>query len=79
MTTPVFQIVPSTQQYDWGKRGLSSKVAQFAAASKVGGFELDESKPYAEVRVVSENFGSACCIVLLTLMRIYSAVVDGNS
>ena len=51
-TTPVFKIIPTTQKYDWGKKGSSSKVAQFAAASKIPGFQLDESAPYAEVRVV---------------------------
>ncbi|KAF8075262.1 mannose-6-phosphate isomerase [Lyophyllum atratum] len=45
-TTPVFKIVPTTQQYDWGKIGTSAKVAQFAAAS---GFTIDSSAPYAEL------------------------------
>lgn len=48
-TTPVFKIAPTTQQYDWGKIGSSAKVAQFAAASKLPGFTIDESSPYAEV------------------------------
>lgn len=48
-TTPVFPIIPTTQQYDWGKVGLTSKVAQFASASKTPGFKLDEKAPYAEV------------------------------
>ncbi|EPQ59727.1 mannos-6-phosphate isomerase [Gloeophyllum trabeum ATCC 11539] len=48
-TDPVFKIIPATQKYDWGKVGLSSKVAQFAAASKIPGFTLDESAPYAEL------------------------------
>ena len=50
MTVPVFKVIPTTQQYDWGKIGLESKVAQFAAASKIPGFTLDEDAPYAEVR-----------------------------
>ncbi|GBE84244.1 Mannose-6-phosphate isomerase [Sparassis crispa] len=45
----VFKIVPTTQKYDWGKIGLSSKVAQYAAASKIPGFTLDEKAPYAEL------------------------------
>ncbi|KZT20634.1 mannose-6-phosphate isomerase [Neolentinus lepideus HHB14362 ss-1] len=48
-TAPIFRIVPTTQKYDWGKKGLASKVAQFAAASKIPGFELDENAPYAEL------------------------------
>ena len=49
MTTPVFQIVPTTQKYDWGKVGLKSKVAQFAHAARDPGFTLEENSPYAEV------------------------------
>ncbi len=48
-TAPVFQILPTTQKYDWGKLGLTSKVAQFAEAAKAPGFQLDEKAPYAEV------------------------------
>lgn len=46
----VFKIIPTTQKYDWGKIGLSSKVAQFAHTSKIPGFTLEEDKPYAEVQ-----------------------------
>ncbi|KAJ8497088.1 hypothetical protein ONZ45_g12204 [Pleurotus djamor] len=42
----VFKIVPTTQKYDWGKVGLSSKVAQLASAT---GAEIDEAAPYAEL------------------------------
>jgi len=49
MTVPVFKILPTTQKYDWGKIGNSSKVAQFAAASKIPGFTLDSHAPYAEL------------------------------
>ncbi|KAH9919481.1 mannose-6-phosphate isomerase [Epithele typhae] len=45
----VFKILPTTQQYDWGKIGLSSKVAQYAAGCKLPDFRLDESRPYAEL------------------------------
>lgn len=47
--TAVFKIIPTTQKYDWGKIGLSSKVAQYASACKLPGFTLDKSAPYAEV------------------------------
>lgn len=46
---PVFKITPTTQTYDWGKIGSTSKVAQFAAASKIPDFTLEEKTPYAEV------------------------------
>lgn len=51
----VFKIVPTTQKYDWGKIGLSSKVAQYAAAAKIPGFTLDEKAPYAEVHSPSPS------------------------
>ena len=47
--TAVFKIIPTTQKYDWGKIGLSSKVAQYATAAKLPGFTLDGNAPYAEV------------------------------
>ena len=47
---PVFKLIPTTQKYDWGKKGLESKVAQFAAAASVPGFALEHDAPYAEVR-----------------------------
>ncbi|KAI6046985.1 RmlC-like cupin domain-containing protein [Pisolithus marmoratus] len=46
--SPIFLIEPTIQQYDWGKTGNSSKVAQLAA-SAVPGFTLNESTPYAEL------------------------------
>ena len=55
--TAVFKLVPTTQKYDWGKIGLSSKVAQYAAAGKLPGFTLDEKAPYAEVSNVSASTG----------------------
>ncbi|KAH6880985.1 mannose-6-phosphate isomerase [Coprinopsis sp. MPI-PUGE-AT-0042] len=45
----ILKIIPATQQYDWGKRGREAKVAQFAEASKLPGFTLEEEKPYAEL------------------------------
>ncbi|KAF5379471.1 hypothetical protein D9615_006550 [Tricholomella constricta] len=48
-TSPVFKIAPTTQEYDWGKVGRSAKVAQFAAASKLPGFAINDSATYAEL------------------------------
>jgi hypothetical protein len=48
----VLKIIPTTQRYDWGKRGSKSKVAQLAVASKLPDFQLDENAPYAEVILV---------------------------
>ena len=46
----VFKIIPTTQQYDWGKQGQQSKVYQLALSSQIPGFQqLDEAKPYAEL------------------------------
>lgn len=49
MSAPVFKLKAAVQQYDWGKPGTTSKVAQFAAAADPS-FVLDEKAPYAEVR-----------------------------
>ncbi|KAF9465624.1 mannose-6-phosphate isomerase [Collybia nuda] len=48
-TQQVFKIIPTTQQYDWGKIGNSAKVAQFAVASRLPGFAINEKTPYAEL------------------------------
>jgi mannose-6-phosphate isomerase len=47
----VFRISGAYQNYDWGKRGLSSQVAQLASATDVAGkaVDVDEGKPYAEL------------------------------
>lgn len=47
----VFKIVPTVQQYGWGKIGTSSKVAVFAQSAGISEFRVDGSKPYAEVSV----------------------------
>ena len=45
----VLKIIPTVQQYDWGKLGSSSKVAVFAQSAGLSDFRVDETKPYAEV------------------------------
>lgn len=45
---PIFLITPTTQKYEWGKIGNSSKVAQLLK-SAAPDFVLDECTPYAEV------------------------------
>lgn len=44
----LFRIDCGYQNYDWGKIGSTSAVAQFAAASNPA-TKIDESKPYAEL------------------------------
>ncbi|EGO01492.1 hypothetical protein SERLA73DRAFT_176798 [Serpula lacrymans var. lacrymans S7.3] len=46
---PLFRIAPTTQGYDWGKLGNSSKVAQYASGAGIPDFTLKESAPYAEL------------------------------
>ncbi|OJA17482.1 hypothetical protein AZE42_03917 [Rhizopogon vesiculosus] len=46
---PVFRIIPTTQNYDWGKKGSDSKVAEFASGARIPGFTFNESAPYAEL------------------------------
>lgn len=43
----VYKLKCAVQNYDWGKVGSESKVAQFAQISK--DFEVQLDKPYAEV------------------------------
>jgi len=52
----VFKIVPTIQQYDWGKVGKKSKVA-FLATSGLPGFKLEEQAPYAEVWITLGSIG----------------------
>jgi len=51
LTLPIFKIIPTTQQYEWGKKGKASKVAQFAASSQLPGFAINDAQPYAEVPI----------------------------
>ncbi|CAG8513333.1 6871_t:CDS:2 [Ambispora gerdemannii] len=44
----VYQLKCAVQNYDWGKLGEESKVAQFAAKTP-DGFKIDKSKAYAEL------------------------------
>ncbi|KAG1753004.1 mannose-6-phosphate isomerase [Suillus lakei] len=46
---PVFRIIPTIQNYDWGKMGKDSKVAEFASGAGIRGFTLNQSVPYAEL------------------------------
>ncbi|KAG6815310.1 hypothetical protein H0H87_003087 [Tephrocybe sp. NHM501043] len=46
---PVFKLMPTMQQYDWGKPSSTAKVAQFTMASQLPGFIIDESAPYTEL------------------------------
>jgi hypothetical protein len=48
-TPPVFPLSCGVQTYDWGKVGSNSKAAVYGQVSSPG-FEIDEKKPYAEVR-----------------------------
>ncbi|KAA8892754.1 mannose-6-phosphate isomerase [Sphaerosporella brunnea] len=46
LPVPLYPLKCGTNSYDWGKLGSSSAAAQYAAAN---GFQVDESKPYAEL------------------------------
>lgn len=48
--TRVFKILPTTQGYDWGKKGRNSTVAQLAQAYQT---QIAEDSPYAEVLSLS--------------------------
>jgi hypothetical protein len=67
----VFKIVPTVQQYDWGKIGTSSKVAVFAQSAGISEFRVDGSKPYAEVSVSGDK--PSCLVANVTVAE----AVDG--
>ena len=69
MTVPVFKIIPTTQQYDWGKIGRTSKIAQLASSRDLG-LTIDDAQPYAEVNEPKLDF------VPFDYMR---TVMDGDS
>eukprot|EP00035_Acanthoeca_spectabilis_P023193 m.448212 g.448212 ORF g.448212 m.448212 type:complete len:419 (-) comp19630_c0_seq1:90-1346(-) len=48
MAQAAYRLVCKVQQYDWGKVGKDSTVAQFAASGDAS-FKLDEASPYAEL------------------------------
>ncbi|SPO40496.1 related to PMI40 - mannose-6-phosphate isomerase [Pseudozyma flocculosa] len=48
-TAPVFQIVPGVQCYDWGIKGSTSRVAQYALATHQLNFQPSDDKPCAEL------------------------------
>ncbi|CEP60384.1 mannose-6-phosphate isomerase PMI40 LALA0_S01e09516g [Lachancea lanzarotensis] len=48
MSDKLFRLDAGFQQYDWGKVGSTSAVAQFASHSDPS-IEIEESKPYAEL------------------------------
>ena len=43
----IFRLKCAVQNYDWGKVGIESKVAQFAQISR--DFEIQLDRPYSEV------------------------------
>ena len=55
MCEKVFQIVPTVQNYAWGKIGLNSKVAELIS-NAYPEIEIDKSKTYAEVIIIIIKF-----------------------
>ncbi|EGO60046.1 hypothetical protein NEUTE1DRAFT_119344 [Neurospora tetrasperma FGSC 2508] len=50
LPVPLIQLQCGVNSYEWGKKGNSSRAAQFAAASLDDNeFKIDEEKPYAEL------------------------------
>ncbi|BFZ58142.1 Mannose-6-phosphate isomerase [Savitreella phatthalungensis] len=46
---PLFQLVPSINEYAWGKRGRTSKAAVYASATSELSFQPADETPYAEL------------------------------
>lgn len=50
LPVPLIQLQCGVNSYEWGKKGNSSRAAQFAAASlPENDFKIEDEKPYAEV------------------------------
>jgi len=49
MQIPLFRLQCGVNSYDWGKIGKDSAAANFAAATPVNGFSIQDDKPYAEL------------------------------
>jgi mannose-6-phosphate isomerase len=50
LPVPLIQLQCGVNSYEWGKKGNSSRAAQFAAASlDQNDFKIEDEKPYAEV------------------------------
>ena len=64
----ILKILPAIQNYDWGKFGSESLVANFAKASSVEA--IANEQPYAEVSRLS--------FIILILVYLFLAV-DGNA
>ncbi|KAI9000508.1 mannose-6-phosphate isomerase [Trametes punicea] len=55
----LIRLKASTQQYDWGKSGSASLAARLAKNAINHGFEIDESKSYAEIWMGTHPNGPA--------------------
>ncbi|KAL1916262.1 uncharacterized protein VTP21DRAFT_5879 [Calcarisporiella thermophila] len=56
-SSPIFRLSCPVQNYDWGKLGTESKVAQLASSDPE--FKIDEAKPYAELWMGTHPNGPA--------------------
>lgn len=48
MQVPLIRLQCGANSYEWGKKGNSSAVARFAAATPSTDFTIQDDKPYAE-------------------------------
>jgi len=55
----MLRITPKCQQYEWGKIGRDSLVAQLAESAGGGDWALEENKPYAELWMGTHPSGPA--------------------
>lgn len=61
MQVPLLRLQCGVNSYAWGKQGLDSAAARFAAATPAEGVTIESDKPYAEassppLRLIANDF-----------------------
>ena len=59
MQVPLLRLHCGVNSYAWGKKGLDSAAARFAAATPSDDLTIESEKPYAEASSPSPGHGSA--------------------
>ena len=66
---PLFQLQPTVNQYEWGKKGSSSQAARYAAATTELELSIDDNTPYAELWMGTHPSGPSKVIATGTTLE----------